>query len=179
MSFNSLRGKLIDGEKVIKEWSSDDWTRILATNYRLFLIKDGLLDKQSIEAPYSEISSLEFSKRRPLERLIASLICGILYIVGSNFRRYTTYYFGSYDIVDTFGTILIILFIGFLVWFILGINSLTIHIVGRKPVHVSRDLEELYYFARLHLNDLVKMSVNNPIDTPQHQDVPQKYVRNG
>jgi hypothetical protein len=179
MSSNRLRGKLIDGEKVIKEWSSNDWTSILATNYRLFLIKDSLFNKQSIEAPYSEISSLEFSKRRPKERLIASLICGILYVVIQNFRGYIGLsYYGGYNFADIFSYFLLLLFVGFLVWFIIGINNLTIHIVGRKPVYVSKEIEELYYFGRLHLSDIVHMTTSFQTDDQQYQNMPDKYVTN-
>jgi hypothetical protein len=187
MPFASVTGKLIDGEKVIKEWSTKDWTKVLATNHRLFLMRDKFLNKQSVEVPYEEITSLEFLKRRPRERLIGTVVfssidLAILYIHGGSLSYGLT---RGYDpFIDYFTAILLASF-GFLVWFLMGVNSFAIHIAGRQPVYISKELEELYYFARLHLmrnafnythikKDDQQYQKN---EDQQHQNMPQDYLQ--
>lgn len=174
VTFHNLNGKLIDGEKVIKEWATKEWSGIYATQYRLFLIDDRFYNKRSVEIPYVNITSLEFNKKRPKERLIASIICMALYIIiNLVYISYLSYMFyinrGSLDLLTNF---FLVLSIGLFAWFIIGNDSLEIFINGRKSVSVSKELVELYYFARLNLshssyfNDQVD-SINTPF-TPQN-----------
>ena len=83
---------LMDDKEVVKEWMSKDWAAIFASQYRLFFIKNGVLNK-FIEDSYNHISSLEFSKIRPRERLITAR--ARLKIVGSIVALFTIIIVGS------------------------------------------------------------------------------------
>ena len=175
MSFTSVRGKLIDSERVIKEWSSNEWTRIIATNHRIFLMRDKFFNKQSVEAPYSMITSLELYKRRPRERLLAATIFGIIFMgtsyLQTGFNRYTP----NINIITSISSASLIFAVGLFIWFLIGVDSFTIHINGRDPIYISKELEELYYLARLHLNDDIDIAPRN--EDLQLQDTPHSYVR--
>ena len=70
--FGNVDRFLMDDEEVVKEWTLKEWAAIFASQYRLFFIKNGVLNKKFIEVSYNHISSLEFSKIRPRERLITA-----------------------------------------------------------------------------------------------------------
>ncbi|MBN2336690.1 hypothetical protein JXL21_14120 [Candidatus Bathyarchaeota archaeon] len=139
---------------MIKEWAAKEWSGIYATQYRLFLVDDRFYNKRSIEVPYTNITSLEFTKKRPKERVIASMICMVLYVfismVSSNILPYSVII--GRNSVSMLANVLLVLSIGLFAWFIIGNDSLEIYIAGRKSVSVSKELVELYYFARLNMS---------------------------
>jgi hypothetical protein len=181
MPVGNLRGKLIDDEKVIKEWSTKDWTKILATNYRLFLLKNNFYNKQSIEIPYEKITSLEFLRRRPIERLIGAVALGLLYVVtlyiSSSIVSYS--FDQRYLLFTIYFAAVLLASIGFLIWFLIGVDSFAIHIAGRPPVYISIEIEELYYFIRLHLNSNAPHYPGiEKLNQPQ-QDLQEDYIQVG
>jgi len=90
--FGNVNRLLMDDEEIIKEWTSKDWDAIIASQHRLFFIKNGIFNKKFIEVSYNHISSLEFSKIRPRQRLIASIICLSLSFITYYLTR-AMYYF--------------------------------------------------------------------------------------
>ena len=145
--FGNIDRFLMDDEEVVKEWTSKDWDAIYASQYRLFFLKKGVLNKKFIEVSYNHISSLEFSKIRPRERLIASIICLSL--------SFITYYLTSarffFRVMNDFfyaSLFLLIIALGLFIWFIIGVDKFLLHINGRKSITVSRELNELFKFIR-------------------------------
>jgi hypothetical protein len=137
----------MEDEEVIKEWTSKDWDAIIASQHRLFFVKNGALNKKFIEVSYNHISSLEFSKIRPRERLIASIVC-LSFSVIINYLTRPRYYFGFMSDFFYASVFLFIIALGLFIWFIIGVDKFLLHINGRKPIAVSRELSELFKFVR-------------------------------
>jgi len=145
--FGNVNRLLMDDEEVIKEWTSKDWDAILASQYRLFFIKNGVFNKKFIEVSYNHISSLEFSKIRPRERLIASIICLSLSFI-TYYLTSARYFFGFMNDFFYASIFLFIIALGLFIWFIIGVDKFLLHINGRKHIAVSRELNELFKFIR-------------------------------
>jgi len=148
---------LIENEEIQKEWASKEYDGIYATQYRVMFVKGGTFNKKFIEVSYNHIPSIEFSKIRPKERLIGAIICFVLSI----FTLYISNFFYPLSFYRGFGrpiygieipAFLILLGIGLLIWFIIGVNKYIIYINGRKPITVSKELNELIIFVREKIN---------------------------
>ncbi len=145
--FGNVDRLLMDDEEVLKEWTSKDWDAIIASQYRLFFIKNRVLNKKFIEVSYNHISSLEFSKIRPRERIIASIFC--LSLAGITFYLSRgLHLFGFFDGFVNASVFLFIIAFGLFIWFIIGVDKFLLHVSGRKSIAVSRDLSELFKFIR-------------------------------
>jgi len=58
------------------------------------------------------------------------------------------------------------------VWFIIGNDTLKINVEGVQPIHISKELVELYYFARLHLKSVSPFPNNVvPTDAPYTDNI--------
>ena len=120
--FGNVDRLLMDDEEVIKEWTSKDWDAILASQYRLFFIKNGVLNKKFIEVSFNHISSLEFSKIRPRERLIASFFC--LSLAGITFYLSRgRFLFGFFDGFVNTSVFLFVIALGLFIWYIIGVDK--------------------------------------------------------
>ena len=145
--FGNVNRLLMDDEEIIKEWTSKDWDAIIASQHRLFFIKNGIFNKKFIEVSYNHISSLEFSKIRPRQRLIASIICLSLSFITYYLTR-AMYYFRFMSWFFNASLFLFIIALGLFIWFIIGVDKFILHINGRKSIAVSRELNELFKFIR-------------------------------
>lgn len=143
----------IDNEAVLKEWASKEWDGIYGTQHRVFFVKEGILNKKFIEASYGHISSIEFSRIRPKVRLICSIICFVsalfIYIFFGHYLYAFRYFRGLNNYI--LGGISFLVFFGivFLIWFIIGIKKFMIHVNGRKPIVVSKELSDLIKYVRM------------------------------
>ena len=145
--FGNVNRLLMDDEEVIKEWTSKDWDAIIASQYRIFFLKKGVFNKKFIEVSYNHISSLEFSKIRPRERLIASIVCLSFSFIINYLTRPRYYFVFSSDFFYT-SVFLFVIALGLFIWFIIGVDKFLLHINGRKSIAVSRELSELFKFLR-------------------------------
>ena len=149
--YSEIDKYLIHEEGVIKHWIFKGW-KIYATTIRLILCKQGIFSRQIIDTPYRFISSVELRRRRPLERLFGTIIlfiAGFLlmylgyilpypYIVPPQSRfplEYMSYLFWFVGIA-------------FIIWFIMGVQQITLHIVGRKPIYIPRELTDVLNLIR-------------------------------
>jgi len=135
------------GEILLKRWSVKGWN-IYATQYRIFLCKNSVFSKQVIEAAYNYISSVELSRKRPLSRLISAIL---LFVTGYFLMMIDPtprYYYTGPSISHYMAMILFLIGIAFLVWFIIGVQGFTLHIVGRKPIITPKELTEMVRFIR-------------------------------
>lgn len=123
-------------EIVLKQWRVKN-LGIYATQYRIFLCKQGWLSKEVVEASYEHISSIELGKKRPLKRLasaVAAILLGVLLA------------FSPFFLV--FSIILWITGVALLAWFIIGVQAFTLHVVGRRAITIPKDLGEVVRFVR-------------------------------
>ena len=130
----------IENEEILKEWASKKWDSIYGTQHRVFFIKEGMFNKKFVEASYDHITSIEFSRVRPKERLIGSIACYSLALFLYIFFGYSMFRIGYYGGPGpvVLGPIIFLIFLGsvLLVLFIIGIRRFIIHINGRKPITV-------------------------------------------
>ncbi|MBD3206882.1 hypothetical protein GF319_11150 [Candidatus Bathyarchaeota archaeon] len=145
----SIDGMLMEGERVIKEWGTREWHGIYATQHRVFLVRDPLLDMTVVEVPYVHISSLEYGRNRPMQRLWGAMVPLVLYLVTAVTRRspYLAMFLSS-SVLEVLQALFLLVAAGLLAWFFLGKGVFTIHVNGRPSIHVSRELRELYQLAR-------------------------------
>lgn len=136
MSSHEIAQYMISGEKILKDWKSKGWN-IYATQFRIFFYKRGILSRYLVEASYEHISSIELGRSRPLVRLIGAII---MFILG--------YFIGRYSTLSTYSLIFWVIGIGLLIWFIIGAQMCILHIVGRRPIFVNKELSELSKFIR-------------------------------
>ncbi len=74
-----VRVTIAEPENVLKSWSSGTWG-VVATGRRLF-IRRGVISRKVIEIPYTNVTSIEYTRRYPWKTLVAgSLIAIMLYI---------------------------------------------------------------------------------------------------
>ena len=137
---------LASDEKLVQTERTKEW-KIYFTNKRFILKKGGLLKKEMVEASYQHISSIEYRKVVPINWIIAGIIC-----IASSFAM--TYIFSSFqnfwfNIPQIF---LAIAGIVIIVAAFLRPAKFIIHIVGRNPITLSGDLEEIFKTAREQQN---------------------------
>jgi len=149
--YSEIDRYLIHEETVLKHWTVKGWN-IYATSIRLFLCKRSIFSRQVIETLYRFISSVELSRKRPLQRLFSAIIlfiAGILLMYLGNILSYpfiaspqsrlpfeiVSYFFWSVGIT-------------LIVWFIMGVQKITLHIVGRDPISIPRELTDIVNFIR-------------------------------
>jgi len=75
-----VRATIAEPENVLKSWSSGTWG-VIATGRRLF-IRRGVISRKVIEIPYTNVTSIEHTRRFPWRTLAAGSIVSILLFVG-------------------------------------------------------------------------------------------------
>ncbi|MCW4014346.1 MAG: hypothetical protein NWF07_15350, partial [Candidatus Bathyarchaeota archaeon] len=160
------KSKLLEDEEVLKEWATKEWSSIIATQYRIFLSNDSFFNKKTIEIPYNHISSLEYGKERPKQRLYSAIIPMVLTLIVLYFRYGFLFFRRTITIDQSLSGTLLPIFalmsIGLFAWFLIGKDAFTIHVTGRAPVYVSKELPELYSIAR------EAKDIKLPSDTKTH-----------
>lgn len=152
-SYHDVERYFLEEEKVLKEWVSKEWDGIYGTQYRIFFVKEGIFSKKLIEVSYNHISSIEFCRVRPKDRVIGAVICFILsifiYLFFGNYGY--GFYYGGYLNRYVLGACYFLIFLGIVlfIWFMLGIRKFMIHVNGRKPITVSKELSELIKYVRM------------------------------
>lgn len=75
-----VRATIAEPENVLKSWSSGSWG-VVATGRRLF-IRRGVISRRVIEIPYTNITSIEHTRRYPWKTLIEGSIGSLLLYIG-------------------------------------------------------------------------------------------------
>jgi len=75
-----VRATIAEPENVLKSWSSGSWG-VVATGRRLF-IRRGVISRRVIEIPYTNVTSIEHTRRYPWKTLIEGSIISFLLYVG-------------------------------------------------------------------------------------------------
>jgi D-inositol-3-phosphate glycosyltransferase len=77
---SEVRATIAEPENVLKSWSSGSWG-VIATGRRLF-IRRGLISRKVTEIPYTNVTSIEHTRRFPWKTLIAGSFVALLLFVG-------------------------------------------------------------------------------------------------
>jgi len=147
---------LTQDEKVVKIAENVNWGsakggigteskgEIYVTNRRVIFKKGGgfLEGKQIVEASYRHISSIELTKESRYGYIVAGIICLIF--------AYFVWWLG--DILD-FPILwnfipLIVAVLGIALFFVIPPKHFIIHVVGREPLRVSSELEDIIKIIR-------------------------------
>jgi len=75
-----VRATMAEPENVLKSWSSGTWG-VIATRRRLF-IRRGVISRKVIEIPYTNVTSIEHTRRYPWKTLLAGSLVALLLFVG-------------------------------------------------------------------------------------------------
>jgi glycosyltransferase involved in cell wall biosynthesis len=75
-----VRATIAEPENVLKSWSSGTWG-VVATGRRLF-IRKGVISRRVIEIPYTNVTSIEHTRRYPWKTLIEGFIVSLLLYIG-------------------------------------------------------------------------------------------------
>jgi hypothetical protein len=149
--YSELDKYLIHEETVIKHWTFKGW-KIYATSIRLILSKQGRFSRQIIDAPYRFISSVELGRQRPLERMVGTII----FLIAGFVLMYLGYLLPDPYIVSPQlrlpleNLCYLFWFIGIvcIVWFLIGVQQITLHVMGRKPIAIPRELTDVVNLIR-------------------------------
>ena len=127
---------------------------IYVTNRRVIFRRGGgfLEDKQIVEASYHHISSIEFSKYSR-----SGYILGGIIVLGFTFFVWWIGNIVKMPLWLTNILCLILGFLGVLLFFVTPSKFFKIHIVGREPIMISGELEEIIkiireYREKVHLS---------------------------
>jgi glycosyltransferase involved in cell wall biosynthesis len=77
---SEVRATIAKPENVLKSWSSGSWG-VTATGRRLF-IRRGFISRKVIEIPYTNVTSIEHTRRYPWKTLMAGSVIALLLFVG-------------------------------------------------------------------------------------------------
>jgi glycosyltransferase involved in cell wall biosynthesis len=77
---SEVRATIAKPENVLKSWSSGSWG-VIATGRRLF-IRQGFISRKVIEIPYTNVTSIEHTRRYPWKTLMAGSLIALLLLVG-------------------------------------------------------------------------------------------------
>jgi D-inositol-3-phosphate glycosyltransferase len=77
---SEVRATIAKPENVLKSWSSGSWG-VIATGRRLF-IRRGFISRKVTEIPYTNVTSIEHTRRYPWKTLIAGCSIALLLFVG-------------------------------------------------------------------------------------------------
>ncbi|MBA7643603.1 hypothetical protein ES703_51334 [subsurface metagenome] len=151
---NILFKRFMKRETIRHEWVCDGWDSIVSTQNRLFFIREGILEKSYIEVPYNQITSLQYGKMRPLNTMIKAVILWVAALIVYFYRDPLT--LSLYRLTPDYAALIVQSAIGLLtllgiilaVIFALGRTWFTIHINGRSPIRLTKDLVELWEYIR-------------------------------
>ena len=77
---SEARVTLAEPESVLKSWSSGSWG-VIATSRRVF-VKRGVISRKVTEIPYTNISSIEYTRRYAWKTLAIGMAFSILFLLG-------------------------------------------------------------------------------------------------
>ena len=149
-----LSERFMKDERIRDAWVCDRWDGIVSTQHRLFFIKESTLEKSYVEVPYSHITSLHYGKVRDLRNMILAVLLWVVSILIYFYREHLIWLLSlstqDYAVVivnsiigllAVSGAVLAIIFAFGRTWF-------TIHINGRDPMRLTKDLVELWGYIR-------------------------------
>ena len=132
---------LASDEKLVQTERIKDW-KIYLTNKRIILKKGGIFRKELIEASYRHISSIEYKKHRPIKWIIIGIVC-----IASAF--FVTYQLNRLPPITVWiPVILAIAGFALIIAAFLRPAKFRIHIIGRKPIILSGNLEAILKIVR-------------------------------
>lgn len=143
---SDIASYLTPDEKMIKIGRSREW-EIYVTNKRFVFRKGGMFGKEIVEASYRHISSIEYKKESPWGYIVAGIVfIGIAFITNNLFS----------SIFEELGSIMGLVFAVFIgligiILLVAGVfitPSFKIHVVGRKPLTISGELEGIIRIIR-------------------------------
>jgi len=142
---SDIQSYLTPEEKMIKIGKSKEWA-VYVTDKRVLFKKEGVFGKEIVEASYRHISSIEYKKRSPWEYIISGILFIVLpfvlpHIAPALYEDFPTLELPIYVVLILIGIIFIIMS-----FFIRP--SFKIHIVGRNPLTMSGELEEIIRIIR-------------------------------
>jgi D-inositol-3-phosphate glycosyltransferase len=74
-----VRATIAEPENVLKSWSSGNWG-VIATGRRLF-IRRGVISRKVTEIPYSNVTSIEHTRKYPWRTLVEGIVASVLLYV--------------------------------------------------------------------------------------------------
>jgi hypothetical protein len=77
---SEVRATIAKPENVLKSWSSGSWG-VIATRRRLF-IRRGFISRKVTEIPYTNVTSIEHTRRYPWKTLVSGCTIAVLLFVG-------------------------------------------------------------------------------------------------
>jgi len=142
---SEIESYLTPEEKIMKTGKSKEW-EIYVTNKRVLFKKGGVLGKEIVEASYRHISSIEYKKASQLEYIISGILLIVFpfvlpYIAPAIYEDFPTVGLLIYAVCILIGVIVIIMS-----FFIRP--SFKIHVVGRNPLTITGELEEIIRIVR-------------------------------
>ena len=149
------RATFEEPEVAIKSWSSGSWG-VIATRKRLF-VKRGIISRKVIEIPYSNVSSIEHTRRYPLKTLIAGAVTsGALFaapflrtIFSRNFLSWLTPILESSALAPFFDVLPILPFLASLFIFIIQARvGFTLRGPGIDPLYLPGRFRGAVAFIR-------------------------------
>lgn len=143
---SDIESYLTPDEKMIKTGKSQEW-EIYVTDRRVLFRKGGVFGKEIVEASYRHISSIEYKKENPLQYIVTGIfliaLAFILPIVLGDYLQdlppETTYLLVF--VVGIIGAAVLIAS-----FFIKP--KFKIHVVGREPLTITGELEEIIKIIR-------------------------------
>jgi hypothetical protein len=145
---SDIESYLTPDEKIIKTGKSQEW-EIYITDRRVLFKKGGLFGKEIVEASYRHISSIEYKKESPWEGIIIGIV---LIVLAAIIRLFLNDFFLSifqYDIFALLVTIILgMVGIAVIVASFFIKPQFKIHVVGREPIPISGELEEIIKIIR-------------------------------
>jgi D-inositol-3-phosphate glycosyltransferase len=75
-----VRATIVEPENVLKSWSSGSWG-VIATGRRLF-IRRGAISRSVTEIPYTNVTSIEHTRRYPWKTLVEGCAFSVLLFIG-------------------------------------------------------------------------------------------------
>jgi len=77
---SEVRATIAKPENVLKSWSSGNWG-VIATGRRLF-IRRGVISRRVTEIPYTNVTSIEYTRRYTWKTLVAGSVTSLLLSIG-------------------------------------------------------------------------------------------------
>jgi Glycosyl transferases group 1/Bacterial PH domain len=155
---SEARDTITEPENVLKSWSSGSWG-IVATGRRIF-IKRGIISRKITEIPYSNISSIEYTRRYSWKTLIVGAVLSLLFLIepalepifSRVFMSKIEFITGLFQIpaVAAFISILpaIPITIALLVFAWQARTGFTLRGPGLDPVYLPREFQDAIAFIR-------------------------------
>ena len=174
---SEARATIAEPENVLKSWSSGSWG-VVATGRRIF-IKRGIISRKVTEIPYSNISSIEYTRRYSWKTLIAGAVLSLLFLIepalepifSRAFMSKIEFLTGLFQspAVAAFISLLpaIPITIALIVFTLQARTGFTLRGPGLYPVYLPRKFREAIAFIRSAQNGYADKNKSQSGESPQ------------